>query len=89
MKNHIVGFGTNTLNAMRAGKAKPIHYILPDKVLQDKRTLGELKKDHRTLGHFNGMLARGEIKKVVGEFPNISASEIRGHLIDIYTHQSA
>jgi len=89
MKDHIVDFGTNSVNAIRAGRAEPIHYVLPDEVYQDKRTLGQLKKDHIGINRFNGMLARGEIKEVVGEFPNITASEMKGHLYNIYSNKSA
>jgi len=89
MKDHIVGFGTNSVNAIRAGIAEPMHYVLPDEVYQDKRTLKQLKEDHIGLNRFNGMLARGEVKEVVGEFPNITAPEMRGHLYDIYSNKSA
>jgi len=89
MKNHIVGFGTNSVAALKAGKGEIIHYVLPDELYQDKRTLAQLRRDHIALNRFNGMLARGEVKEVVGEFPNITAPEIRGHLIGIYSSQSA
>ena len=89
MKDHIVGFGTNSVNAIRAGRAEPVHYVLPDEVYQDKRNLKQLKEDHTSLNRFNGMLARGEVKEVFGEFPNITAPEIRDHLIGIYSNQSA
>lgn len=88
MKDHIVGFGTNSVNAIRAGMAETLHYVLPDEIYHDKRTLKQLKKDHISLNRFNGKLARGEIKEVVGEFPNITAPEIRGHLHGIYSNKS-
>lgn len=89
MKDHIVGFGTNSMNAIRAGLAETIHYVLPDEIYQDKRTLKQLKEDHISLNRFNGMLARGEVKEIAGEFPNITAPEIGGHLINIYSNQVA
>lgn len=89
MKNFIEDFGTDSVNAIRAGRGQEIHYVLSDVEYKDERTLKELKKDHITLNNFNARLARKEIKGLLGEFPNITASEIRGHLMGIYSQKNA
>ncbi len=83
MENFIVGYGTNTISALRANVGDPVFYVLGEE-FKDDRTIDVIKSDSSEIHRFNAMLARGEVKEAHNRYPNITLNEMRSHLMSLY-----